>query len=133
MVQFHYCLPSFLSLLGFSKLIGGREAYSQSRRVQQIEVLANILKCKVEDLPTIYSGMPWGSKHKEIKIWDGIIEKSEKKQAIWKWKSQFLSLRGRVILINSVLDSMPTYVMSLFSIAGKVVKVLDALRRGLTW
>lgn len=39
----------------------------------------------------------------------------------------------RVILISSVLDSMPTYVMYLPSIPGKMVKVLDALRRCLNW
>lgn len=73
----------------------------------QIETLANILKCKVDELLTVYLGMSLGSKHKAIEIWDGITEKSEKKLAIWK--SQYLSLGGRVTLINSVLGSMRTW------------------------
>lgn len=44
-------------------------------------------------------------------------------------KAQYLSLGGRVILINTVLDSLPTYVMSLFPTPSKVVKKLDRLRR----
>ena len=36
-------------------------------------------------------------------------------------------------MINSVLDSLPTYVMSLFSIPAKVVEKLDRLRRNFLW
>nr|AAT40556.2 hypothetical protein SDM1_4t00019 [Solanum demissum] len=93
------------------------------KEVQQIEDLASILKCKIEKLPTVYLGMPLGSEHKAEKNWDGIIEKTEKKLAIWK--SQYLSLGG--------MDSLPTYVMSLFPIPSRIVKVLDALRRNFLW
>ncbi|WMV41703.1 hypothetical protein MTR67_035088 [Solanum verrucosum] len=58
--------------------------------------------------------MPLGNNHKALEIWDGILEKTEKKLS--GWKAQYLSLGGRLILINSVLDSLPTYVMSLFPI-----------------
>ena len=36
-------------------------------------------------------------------------------------------------MINSVLDSLPTCVMSLFPIPGKVVKAIDSLRRNILW
>ncbi|WMV58637.1 hypothetical protein MTR67_052022 [Solanum verrucosum] len=57
-----------------------------------------------------------------MNICDGIIEKTEKKLAVWK-------SRGGVVLINAVLDSSPTYVMSLFPTPDKVVKILDNLSR----
>lgn len=38
-----------------------------------------------------------------------------------------------MILINSVLDSFPTYVMYLFPIPAKVVKKLVKLRRNFLW
>ena len=85
----------------------------------------------MEHLPTIYLCMPLGSKHKTMEIWNGILVKIEKELA--RWKVQYLSLGGRVILINSVLDSLPTYVMSLFPIPAKVVKKLDKLRRNFLW
>lgn len=93
--------------------------------------LAGILGCRVEQLPTTYLGMPLGYKHKEVAIWDGIIEKTEKKLS--KWKSQYLSLGGRLVLINAVLDSLPTYVMSMFPIPAVVVDKLDKLRRDFLW
>ena len=36
-------------------------------------------------------------------------------------------------MINFVLDSLPTYVMSLFPIPSKVVKDIDSLRRNFLW
>lgn len=95
------------------------------KEVQQIQTLANILRCMVEKLPTVYLGKPLGTKHPEI--WDGIIEKIERKLALWK--SQYLSLGGRFTLINFMLDSLPTYVMSRFPIPSEVIKTLIALRR----
>lgn len=52
------------------------------KEVQQIKAFASISKCNIEELPTIYLGMPLGSKHKAVEIWDDIIERSEKKLAI---------------------------------------------------
>ncbi|XP_060210551.1 uncharacterized protein LOC132637488 [Lycium barbarum] len=52
------------------------------KEVQQIQVLASILNCKIENLPTVYLGMPLGSMHKAVEIWDGVIEKTEKKLAL---------------------------------------------------
>lgn len=77
--------------------------------------------------------MPLGYKHKALEIWDGILEKTERKLA--KWKIYYLSMGGRLILINFVLDSLPTYVMSLFLIPAKVVKKLDKIkmRRKFLW
>ena len=101
------------------------------KEVQQIQALANILKCKIERLPTVYLGMPLGAKHKAVSIWDDVLRKSERRLALWK--SQYLFFGGRVTLINSVLDSLPTYVMSLFLIPGKEVKAIDSLRRNFLW
>lgn len=82
-------------------------------------------------LPTTYLGMPLGAKSKSKEIWNSVIEKCEKKLA--RWKGQYLSLGGRVTLINSVLDAMPTYMMSLFPIPAGVTNRLDRLRRKFLW
>ena len=71
------------------------------KEVQQIQALANILKCKIERLPTVYLGMPLGAKHKAVSIWDDVLRKSERRLALWK--SQYLFFGGRVTLINFVL------------------------------
>ncbi|XP_015078155.1 uncharacterized protein LOC107021959 [Solanum pennellii] len=101
------------------------------KEVTQIQALANVLGCRIEKLPTVYLGTLLGNNHKELVIWDGIIEKTEKK--LENWKSQYLSFGVRTILINSVLDSLPTYVMSLFPMPVKVEEILDILRRDFLW
>ncbi|WMV28367.1 hypothetical protein MTR67_021752 [Solanum verrucosum] len=99
--------------------------------VNNMSCLASILGGEIGVLPTIYLGMPLGAKSKSIDIWNSVIEKCEKKLA--KWKSQYLSKGGRLILINSVLDALPTYMLSLFPIPPGVIKRLDRIRRNFLW
>lgn len=92
-----------------------------------MEQLALILGGEVKTLPTVYLGMPLGAKSKSKEIWNNVIEKCEKKLS--RWKSQYLSMGGRPTFINSVLDALPTYMMSLFPIPAGVIQRLDKLRR----
>ena len=64
-------------------------------------------------------------------IRSSVIEEYEKKLA--RWKGQYLSLGGRFTLINSVIDAMPTYMMSLFPIPVGVTGRLDRIRRKFLW
>ncbi|WMV38316.1 hypothetical protein MTR67_031701 [Solanum verrucosum] len=75
--------------------------------------------------------MPLGAQSKSKDIWSGVIEKSEKKLA--SWKSQYLSSGGRLTLVNSVLDSLPSYMMSVFPAPASVTERLDAIRRNFLW
>ncbi|XP_016558361.1 uncharacterized protein LOC107858165 [Capsicum annuum] len=95
--------------------------------VTNVEFLASILEGKVGVLPTVYLGMPLGAKSKSMEIWNDVIEKCEEKLS--RWKSQYLSLGGRVTLINSVLDALPSYMMTLFPIPISVMKKLDNIRK----
>ncbi|WMV40904.1 hypothetical protein MTR67_034289 [Solanum verrucosum] len=99
--------------------------------VPQISLLANILGGKIGELPTTYLGMPLGAKSKSLSIWNSVVEKCERK--LVNWKSPYLSSGGRVTLINSVLDAMPTYMMSLFPMPGKIIQRLDTIRRNFVW
>ncbi|WMV49343.1 hypothetical protein MTR67_042728 [Solanum verrucosum] len=99
--------------------------------VPNIEDLAEKLGGKVGELPTTYLGMPLGAKSKSKNIWSGVIERCEKRLAYWK--SQYLSTGGRLTLVSSVMDSIPSYMMSLFPIPASVTDRLDVVRRNFTW
>ena len=43
-------------------------------RVENVEVLASKLGCKVGSLPSIYLGLPLGAPHKSVAVWDGVEE-----------------------------------------------------------
>ncbi|WMV40308.1 hypothetical protein MTR67_033693 [Solanum verrucosum] len=49
--------------------------------VNNMSYIASILGAVVGTLPTTYLGMPLGAKSKPIEIWNGVIEKCEKKLA----------------------------------------------------
>lgn len=48
-----------------------------------------------------------GAKFKSKEVWNGVPKKFEKRLATWQM--QYLSMGGMLTLINSVLDSLPTY------------------------
>uniref|UniRef100_A0A0V0GLP3 Putative ovule protein n=1 Tax=Solanum chacoense TaxID=4108 RepID=A0A0V0GLP3_SOLCH len=75
--------------------------------------------------------MPLGGNSNSVDIWNGVLEKCEKKLA--RWKTQYLSFEGRLTLINSVLDSLPTHMMTLFPIPARVIKRLDSIGRKFLW
>jgi len=41
------------------------------------------------------------------------------------WKAEYLSYGGRLVLLNSVLSSLPIFMMSFFEIPKGVIKNLD--------
>ncbi|WMV58251.1 hypothetical protein MTR67_051636 [Solanum verrucosum] len=96
-------------------------------QVDNMELLARNLGCQIATLPTRYLGMPLGAQNKETTVWSEVLERCNKKLA--RWKSQYLSLGGRLTLVKSVLDALPSYMMSLFPIPKNIVKKIDQLRR----
>jgi hypothetical protein len=63
--------------------------------------------------------------------WRLVEERFRKKLSSWKGK--MLSLGGRLVLINSVLSSLPMYMMSFFSIPKGVLEKLDYYRSRFFW
>ena len=60
--------------------------------VENAEVLASKLGCKVGSLPSTYLGLPLGAPHKSVVVWDGVEERMRKRLALWK--RQFISKGG---------------------------------------
>jgi hypothetical protein len=63
--------------------------------------------------------------------WKRVEERFEKRLSGWKGKH--LSTGGRLTLINSVLSSLPMYMMSFFAIQRGVLKKLDYFRSRCFW
>ncbi|RVW89949.1 Transposon TX1 uncharacterized 149 kDa protein [Vitis vinifera] len=100
-------------------------------RVENVEVLASELGCKVGSLPSAYLGLPLGAPHKSVVVWDGVEERMRKRLALWK--RQFISKGGRITLIRSTLASMPIYLMSLMRIPRVVRLRLEKIQRDFLW
>ena len=99
--------------------------------VSNLPRLAALLSCKIGSIPLNYLGMPLGAPQKALSIWDPILEKVERRLA--GWKKLYSSKGGRLILLKSILSSVPTYFMSLFPIPIKVAKRIELLQRNFLW
>jgi hypothetical protein len=58
--------------------------------------------------------------------WKKVEERFEQKLSCWKAK--YLSYGGKLVLLNSVLSSLPMFMMSFFEIPKGVIKNLDHYR-----
>ena len=74
------CFQAFTSL----KVNVGKSEIVPIREENNLDALANILSCRVGNLPLKYLGMPLGTSFKTTSIWNLILEKIEKKLSAWK-------------------------------------------------
>jgi hypothetical protein len=82
-----------------------------------------IFGCAIGALPFKYLGIPIHYRKLLIREWKVIEDRLEKKLASWIGK--ILSYKDRLILINSVLTSLPMFLLSFFEIPIGVRKRLD--------
>jgi hypothetical protein len=73
---------------------------------------AKLFSCQIGSYPFRYLGIPMHFRKLSNKDWEKIEERIEKKLSSWKGK--YLSVRGRLVLINSVLTSLPMFMLSFF-------------------
>jgi hypothetical protein len=100
-------------------------------QVPNVNELAGVLGCKVSALPLNYLGLPLGASFKQKSVWNGVVEKMEKRLA--GWKRLYLSKGGRLTLLKSTLSSLPTYFLSLFPIPMSVAHRIEKLQRDFVW
>ncbi|CAJ2652040.1 unnamed protein product [Trifolium pratense] len=73
---------------------------------------ASALCCKVGKIPFLYLGLPIGGDSRRLGFWKSVLERL--KNRLSGWTSRFLSFGGRLVLIKSVLTSLPVYAFSFF-------------------
>ena len=96
-------------------------------RVENVELLAFELGCKVGALPSTYLGLLLGASHKLMVVWDGVEERMWKRLALWK--KQFISKEGKITFIRNTLVNMPIYLMSLMHMPRVVKLRLEKIQR----
>ena len=93
--------------------------------------MCDILGCSSSRLPIKYLGIPLGANPKRVNTWRPIVNRVEKKLSAWKMK--ILSKAGRLVLIKSMLNSLPLYYLSLFKMSREVAKKIISLQTKFFW
>jgi len=63
--------------------------------------------------------------------WKTIEQRIEKKLS--GWKAKMLTVGGRLVLINSVLSSLPMFMLSFFEIPKGVLEKIESFRSRFFW
>jgi hypothetical protein len=79
--------------------------------------------CKSSDFPIRYLGIPIHFRKLRNAEWRKVEERFERR--LGSWKGKHLSIGGHLTLINSMLSSLPMYMMSFFALLRGVQKKLD--------
>jgi hypothetical protein len=82
--------------------------YSQ----QDKENMANMLNCVLCEFPMKYLGIPVSDHHLGMGAFSPILQKMIKR--LDPWKGTHITSRGRQILTNSCLSSIPLYCMGFY-------------------
>ena len=93
--------------------------------------MATSLKYNSQKLPFIYLGVPLGANPSCVSTWKPVVEKIEKRLALWKAK--VLSRSGRLTLIKAVFNNLLMYYLSLFKIPKAVANRIVQIQRNFFW
>ncbi|GKV15257.1 hypothetical protein SLEP1_g26053 [Rubroshorea leprosula] len=93
--------------------------------------MAWIMCCKKRNMPFKYLGIPIRGSCRKISFWKPLVEVFHKK--LTTWKGRYLSLGGRITLINLVLSSLLVFWMSMYLIPKGTILSLDKIRRRFLW
>ncbi|WVZ49070.1 hypothetical protein U9M48_000451, partial [Paspalum notatum var. saurae] len=93
--------------------------------------LIGILQCKQESFPQTYLGLPLSNCKLKRSSFAPLIAKIDKRLA--GWGAMLLSPAGRVVLINSVLNGLPLYLMTALQLPAGILEQIEAKHRSFLW
>nr|KYP48496.1 Putative ribonuclease H protein At1g65750 family [Cajanus cajan] len=96
-----------------------------------MHMASSFLNCKVGAFPFCYLGLYVGDKPRQRAVWQRLIEVLRNKLVSWKHK--YVSIGGRVTLINSVLNSLPLHYLSFWRMPLGVIKEVIKIQRRFLW
>ena len=87
---------------------------------------SDLFGCELGVLPFCYIGITMH--HKKILNVDWRVIEERFQKRLSGWKSKLLSVGGRLTLLNSILSSLPMFMLSFFEIPKGVLEKLDSYR-----
>jgi len=92
---------------------------------------ALVMNCRRGTIPFIYLGLPIGSDSRKLSFWKPVVDRIV--SCLSKWKNKFLSFGGRLVLLKSVLSSLPVYFHSLFKAPAGIISSIEFIFKKNNW
>ena len=92
---------------------------------------ALVLNCRVGMLPFVYLGLPIGGDACRLEFWQPVLNRIRTRLS--SWNNKFLSFGGRLILLKSVLSSLPVYFLSFFKESTGIISSIESLFKRFFW
>ena len=135
-----FCLSRYETIVSYRRILdcfgvmsGLRINYDKSALIPihcdevWVEQMKDILGCTVLSLPIRYLGILLGANSNRVETWQPVIHSIKKRLS--SWKSHILSKAGRIVLIQSVLNNLPIFYLSLFRMPRTVAKEIISIQQ----
>ncbi|MCI04104.1 LINE-1 reverse transcriptase like, partial [Trifolium medium] len=83
-----------------------------------LHMASEFLNCRLGQTPFKYLGLPVGANPHLFSTWVPMLEVLKRRLGFWG--NKYISLGGRVVLINAVLSSIPIFYLAYMKMPGKV-------------
>ncbi|GJZ71543.1 putative RNA-directed DNA polymerase, eukaryota, reverse transcriptase zinc-binding domain protein [Tanacetum coccineum] len=93
---------------------------------ENVANMAKVIGCGAAKLPLKYLGIPIGCNMARVSNWNTIVQRFSSKLS--EFKARLLSVGGRLSLIKSILENLPTYYMSIYMMPVSIQKELESMR-----
>ena len=113
-VNMKLLLSTFEQLSGLKINFHKSEVFCFGKAKDHEEFYSQLFGCVIGKFPFRYLGLPMHFKKLFNKDWKNIEERIEKRLSSWKGK--MLTVGGRLVLINSVLSSLPMFMFMIYDV-----------------
>lgn len=87
----------------------------------------DFLNCSAGSIPFKYLGLPVGANMRSMSTWEPLVETIGGR--LNTWSTRYISFGGRIVLLNSVLNSMPIFYLSFLKMLVGVWKRIVRIQR----
>jgi hypothetical protein len=92
-----------------------------------LQTATDFLNCRLGRMPFKYLGLPVGSNPRLASTWAPMVDTL--KRRLGSWGNKYVSLGGRIVLINAVLSSIPIFFLSYMKMPTKIWKEVVTIQR----
>ncbi|XP_017239669.1 uncharacterized protein LOC108212453 [Daucus carota subsp. sativus] len=124
-------LIAFELLSGLKINFAKSKLYGHNSSREDLQSWAEEIGCQIGFDSFNYLGLDLARSPYNIQFWDPLVSRVRNKLS--EWKSKAISLAGKVVLLQAVLDSLPIYWFNMFLIPRAVENNLEKIRRSFFW